>query len=237
MTAAKSVRILPLHFILRRLHSLAGLLPVSVFLLEHIFTNSYSLIGAEAYNAKIEALQGLPFVVLIEILFIFVPIAFHAIYGFVIIYEGRTNVHQYGFEANWRYTLQRITGIVGITFVAYHVYATRFTSYMTDAPMSYMWMQKLLADPVKVIFYLIGSTSLIFHFANGLWTGLIVWGVTISPASQRLSLKFAWLSFLILASINTLIILNFAYPDSTSRPAVVGAVLSFVKVWFFGTLK
>lgn len=237
MTAAKSVRILPLHFILRRLHSLAGLLPLSVFLLEHIFTNSYSLIGAEAYNSKIEALQGLPFVVVIEVLFIFVPIAFHALYGLVIIYEGRTNVHQYGFEANWRYTTQRITGILGIVFVAYHVYATRITSYLTGTPMSYAWMQELLADPIKVIFYLVGSTSLIFHFANGLWTGLIVWGVTASPASQRLSLKLAWLVFFGLAIVNVLIILNFAYPDGTARPAIVGTILSFVKTWLFGTLK
>lgn len=237
MAAVNSVRILPLHFILRRLHSLAGLLPVSVFLLEHLFTNSYSLIGAEAYNAKIEALQGLPFVVVIEILFIFVPIAFHALYGLVIIYEGRTNVHQYGFEANWRYTLQRVTGIVGIVFVAYHVYATRLTSYLTGTPMSYAWMQELLANPAMVVFYLIGSTSLLFHFANGLWTGLIVWGVTVSPASQRLSLKFVWLVFFVLTIINTLIILNFSYPDSAARPAVVEAILSFVKLWFFGTLK
>lgn len=237
MHAAKSVRILPIHFILRRLHSLAGLLPVSVFLLEHIFTNSYSLRGAAAYDAKIDALQGLPFVVVIEVLFIFVPIAFHALYGLVIIYEGRTNVHHYGFEANWRYTLQRVTGMIGIAFVAYHVYTTRIQSYMTGTPMSFAGMQELLASPAMVIFYLIGSTSLIFHFANGLWTGLIVWGVTVSQASQRLSLKLASLTFFVLATVNVLIILNFAYPEAAGRPVALAAVLSFIKTWLFGTIK
>lgn len=224
----------PSHFIWRRLHSLSGVLPLGVFLLEHIYTNAYSLVSAEAYNEKIAHLQGLPFVVIIEILGIFLPILFHALYGFVIVYQGRNNVHQYGFESNWRYTLQRITGVLGFIFIAYHVYATRLTSYFTHEPMSYNWMQDLLSQRWKMWFYLVGSVGLLYHFCNGLWTFMIVWGITINKLAQKLSLQVFMGLFVALASVNILVVLNFAYPVG-QRPYVLEVMFNFIKQWLFGT--
>jgi succinate dehydrogenase / fumarate reductase cytochrome b subunit len=36
-----------------------------------------------------------------------------------------------------------------------------------------------------VALYVIGVFSLVFHFANGMWTFAITWGLTISRAAQR----------------------------------------------------
>ncbi len=235
MSEAHAIKpVFPRSFLWRRLHSLSGLIPIGAFLLEHIYTNSYSLVSPETYNEQIAHLQGLPFVVLIEILFIFLPILFHTFYGFVIIYQGKSNVHQYGYEANWRYTMQRLTGVVGFVFIAYHVYATRLTSYFSHEPMTYTWMQELLTQPGKMSFYLIGSTSIIFHFCNGLWTFMIVWGITVTKMAQKLSLKAFMGLFFALASVNALVVLNFAYPAG-QRPAVLEAVFAFIKTWIFGT--
>lgn len=226
--------VFPSHFLWRRLHSLSGVLPVGVFLLEHIYTNSYALVGAEAYNQKIADLQGIPFVVLIELFGIFLPILFHALYGFVIVYQGQTNVHQYGFESNWRYTAQRVTGVIGFIFICYHVYATRLTSYFTHEPMSYQWMETLLATPWKMWFYLVGSIGIIFHFCNGLWTFFIVWGVTVTRVAQNLSLKAFMALFALLAFVNTLVVFNFAYPIG-QRPWLIDTGFNFIKAWLFGT--
>ena len=35
------------------------------------------------------------------------------------------------------------------------------------------------------VFYLVGVLSIVFHFANGLWTAAITWGLTISSRSQQ----------------------------------------------------
>ena len=35
------------------------------------------------------------------------------------------------------------------------------------------------------LFYFLGVSSAVFHFANGLWTAAITWGLTISTAAQR----------------------------------------------------
>lgn len=224
----------PSHFIWRRLHSLSGLVPVGVFLLEHIYTNAYSLVSPEKYNDKIAGLQGIPFVVLIEIFGIFLPLMFHALYGLVIVYKGKSNVHQYGYESNWRYTAQRITGVIGLIFICYHVSATRLTSYFNQEPMSYQWMQDLLQSPWKMWFYLVGSIGIIFHFCNGLWTFCIVWGITVTKVAQKLSLQVFMGLFALLASVNTLIVLNFAYPVG-QRPAILEAIFHFIQTWLFGT--
>ena len=35
--------------------------------------------------------------------------------------------------------------------------------------------------------YAIGVLSCVFHFANGIWTSLITWGITIRPRSQQVA--------------------------------------------------
>ncbi len=36
-----------------------------------------------------------------------------------------------------------------------------------------------------VAFYLVSVLLLVFHFANGIWTAAITWGLTISVGAQR----------------------------------------------------
>ena len=38
---------------------------------------------------------------------------------------------------------------------------------------------------VVSLFYMLGVTLLVFHFANGLWTAAITWGVTITEKAQK----------------------------------------------------
>src|SRR5262249_11977686 len=42
-----------------------------------------------------------------------------------------------------------------------------------------------IAGLVVSLGYLIGVSLLVFHFANGLWTWAITWGLTLSKAAQK----------------------------------------------------
>jgi succinate dehydrogenase / fumarate reductase, cytochrome b subunit len=69
-------------FLLRRLHSLLGLLPVGAFLLFHLWENSLSRRGEYHYNKYVvEKIQDMNYVWLLEIFVIALPITFHALYG------------------------------------------------------------------------------------------------------------------------------------------------------------
>lgn len=206
------------HFLLRRLHSLTGIVPIGVFLIVHILTNSSLAWGRFALRGEGEGLsvsQGgvkyfqeevawinneIPHLLLIEIT-LWVSIAFHTVLGFYYASTGKGNTGRYPHQDNWRYTLQRITGYVGILYIFYHIATLRW-GWSFLVPGGTQWSHHFSASTLAAalrgdtegwtamgiivsLFYLVGISMLVFHFANGLWTAAITWGLTISQAAQR----------------------------------------------------
>src|ERR1700690_4511612 len=68
-------------FIWRKFHSLLGIIPIGAFLLEHLLSNFEALKGPIAYGEQVRFLNSLPMVRVLEWVFIFLPILYHAIYG------------------------------------------------------------------------------------------------------------------------------------------------------------
>src|SRR6201994_5105932 len=82
-------------FFWRKLHSLTGIVPIGAFLIEHIVSNFEALNGPLAYAQQVKFLNGLPLVRVLEWAFIFLPLAFHGLYGVYIALRGRDNVNVY----------------------------------------------------------------------------------------------------------------------------------------------
>ena len=62
-------------FLLRRLHSLSGIVPVGAFLFEHILiSNSTAISGPDAYARQVSFLANLPLVPILELFGIWLPI-------------------------------------------------------------------------------------------------------------------------------------------------------------------
>ncbi len=182
------------HFLLRRLHSLTGVVPVGVFLIEHLFTNSMAFLGAEKFNEHVKWIHGLPYLLLLEILLIFAPLAFHAGYGVWIARTGQSNAHQYPWLDNWRYTLQRVTGWIALAFILVHLAHFRFAHWFggpvyvgSHDPfgLTQLGFGQVLPFGVWAAFYVIGLVSAVFHFCNGLCTFCISWGITVGDTSRR----------------------------------------------------
>lgn len=178
------------HFALRRLHSLTGIVPIGVFLVEHLLTNFGYLVGGSAkYEHDVGLIHQIPWLGLVEWVFIFLPIAFHAFYGFFITLTGKSNVRTYPYGGNIRYTLQRIAGLVAFTFIVIHLLKYRFNFllpggwHFTAAEATEITIHGL-RNPWVVGFYVVGIVAAAYHFANGIWTALITWGVTLGPKAQ-----------------------------------------------------
>lgn len=177
------------HFLLRRLHSLLGLLPIGAFLIFHLWENSQSRLGAEHYNrAVVGALQGINYLPLLELFLIGLPLLFHAGYGVVITHQGRPELRRYPYLRNWLYWLQRLSGLGILAFLLLHVGLTRVQGMLEPAIRAdlYGHMQDLLAQPGMFVLYATGLLLAVFHLANGLWSMAIVWGLTTSARAQRL---------------------------------------------------
>lgn len=106
------------EFFYRRLHSLLGVIPIGVFLIQHLVVNHFAVYGEESFNKAAGFMHDLPFRLALEIVIIFLPILFHAILGVYIVFVAKNNTRRYGYFRNWMFYLQRVTGIV--TFVLLH---------------------------------------------------------------------------------------------------------------------
>ena len=169
----------PYHFLIRRVHSLLGLIPIGIFLMFHMFLNLSARFGPEQYDKVIETMQSIPGIFLVELVVIFLPISFHAIYGVWVVYTGQSSVLRYRYARNWFYLIQRISGIYTVLFVVIHVYALRFGAA------NFASLQSFVSNPLGFIFYALGIVLAIFHFANGLWAFAITWGITVGPNAQK----------------------------------------------------
>lgn len=167
----------------RRLHSLLGVIPVGIFLTQHLIINHFATRGEEAFNKAAGFMGNLPFQLFLEIFIIFLPLIYHAIYGLYIAFTAKNNAGQYSFLRNWLFLLQRVTGIITLVFVAWHIWETR-VQVAFGAEVNFQMMENILANPFMLWFYIIGVLAAIFHFANGLWSFCVSWGLTISPRSQ-----------------------------------------------------
>lgn len=187
-------------YFVRRLHSLLGVIPLGVFLVQHLVINNFATRGPEAFNTAAGVMGNLPFVLVLETFVIYLPILFHGIYGVYIAFTAKNNIGRYGTYRNWMFLLQRITGILAFVFIAIHVYQTRF-QVLFGAEVNFDMMADILENPFWFVFYVIGVLSVVFHFANGLWSFMITWGITQSPKSQQVMSYVAIIVFVIVGFI------------------------------------
>lgn len=185
-----------MYFLLRRLHSLTGIIPVGIFVIFHLFTNAQLLLGD--FQHEVEFIHSLPALLVMEIV-LWVSIGFHAGLGLVYTFVGaKPNVAHYGYFDNWRYSLQRITGIIALGFIFVHVATLRwkwslggwFTPFYVEGPDGEPLASATTAKALQyawwvVAIYAIGSLSVVYHWANGLWTAAITWGVTVSVTAMK----------------------------------------------------
>ena len=173
------------QFVLRRLHSLTGILPIGLYVLVHLGINSFAASGAESYNQIAEFLESLPYLIAIEIPFIWLPILYHAGYGIYIHATGRANPFQYAYSNNWLSWLQRWSGIVTLVFIGWHFWQTRLANYIYGRVIEFQMMADILADPRWLAFYIVGLIAVSYHLANGLRTFLLTWGAVVGERARR----------------------------------------------------
>ncbi|MED4600450.1 succinate dehydrogenase cytochrome b558 subunit [Paenibacillus validus] len=186
----------------RKLHSLLGVIPVGFFLIEHLLTNySAAKGGPESFLEHVEWLHSLPLVLALEIFGIWIPLAYHAIYGLYVAYTARNNVNNYGYFRNVMFFLQRVTGVVTFLFVAWHFFQTRFQIAIGSVEQMEIGshMHQIASNPVYFVLYVIGVIAAVFHFSNGMWSFLVSWGITVGPRAQRVS-TYVWMGVFVVMS-------------------------------------
>ncbi|MCM3748171.1 succinate dehydrogenase cytochrome b558 subunit [Paenibacillus pasadenensis] len=215
-------------YLTRKLHSLLGVIPLALFLVNHAITN-YSAFegGLEGFNKSVKMLNGLPLIYFLEIFGIFLPLIFHGVYGLYVAYQSNWNNSRFQYGRNWAFTLQRLTGVITFIFIVWHVYQTRYqvlVGNLTHEELGHQ-MNEIFTNPVSVVLYTIGVLAAVFHFANGMWSFLVSWGITVGPRAQRIS-SYIWIGVFIIVS--ALFLLSIAAFRSDEFAEAASAVQTWI---------
>ncbi|MDT8859467.1 succinate dehydrogenase cytochrome b558 subunit [Alkalihalobacillus sp. MEB130] len=200
------------EFFNRKLHSLLGVIPVGLFLVQHFVINHFATRGASAFNQAAHFMENLPFRYLLEIFLIFIPLLYHAIYGLYIAFQAKNNTARYGFLRNWMFRIQRWTGVFLVIWITWHVWETRVAAAF-GAEVNFDMMANIFSNPFMIVFYIVGVIAATFHFANGLWSFAVSWGITVTPRSQQIATYVTMGIFFALTFVGIRAILAFINPD------------------------
>ncbi len=208
-------------FLLRKLHSLTGIVPIGAFLIEHLVSNFEALKGPAAYAQQVKFLNGLPFVRVLEWVFIFIPLAYHALYGVYIWLRGKSNVIYYPWAGNWMYLAQRWTGGIALLYIGQHVWRQRFSGVsLPEHPgAAFHKVQVELSNPWMLAIYIIAMIATVWHFAYGVWLFSAKWGITPGDRARR---NFGWVCGVVgvlLAVVGLSSIYAFVGPQYRNAPA------------------
>lgn len=188
----------------RRLHSLTGILPIGAFLLFHAFENLKAVRGAEAYNEGVLSIANMvpgPYLLAIELAVLALPILFHGFYGAFLIYSGKSNTGLYPYRQNRYYLWQRISGVVALAFIVFHVLELRIKvtlmgtgSGLPGHPgyVNYHDVASHLSNNWIAAFYALGVIASAFHLGNGLNGFCWTWGLAVNERSRKAVEVIGW---------------------------------------------
>ena len=170
-------------YVIRKLQSLSGVIPLGFFLAFHLIANATALINPEIYILTILTMVNLPGLLFLEIFVIFLPLLVHALMGMYIVLTGKNNPLKYGYFRNWMFFIQRISGVIIFLFLVWHLMTIKFGGL--DAIGMFLTLNEQMTSTIGFIAYIITMIAVSFHFANGLWGFAINWGILTGLRAQK----------------------------------------------------
>lgn len=224
------------EFLLRRLHSLSGIVPVGAYMCIHLLTNATVLGGPRTFQEKVDTIHSLgPVLPLVEWIFIFIPIIFHAGLGVVRAVNCEPNSGTYRYGSNVRYTLQRVTAWIALFFIFWHVFhmhgwlhteswtenvAHKLGGGQFDPEHATSTAATALQPLLVKILYAVGVLACVYHLANGLWASGITWGIWTTPAAQRRADYVCWAFGLLVAFVGLSALFGMSGADIVEAKAI-----------------
>ncbi len=163
------------HFLLRRIHSLTGIVPVGLFLVYHLYLQLYLHSGAEVYNEVINGFYDSPLAIWVLVIVVYIPLFFHAFFGIRLMFESNVQP-SYTYFSHLLYWLQRISGVGVPLFIIAHIWNPQLGPWIS------------------------GTWGAHFeHLSSGFNTFCMTWGIALTPKSQIRVRIISFIIFLILA--------------------------------------
>lgn len=188
-------------FWLGKLFSLAGIVPLGIYVIVHLYNNLRTLTGEASFNEHLASSRSLPFIVPLAILVIWIPIAFHGLYGLFGMKKSRPNLGRFAYFENLKYVLQRLSGLGLLLFIPAHVFKTRIEPYLNHTTLDFNHMVEGMHEPQTLVVYCLGILGVAYHLANGIWQFCIGWGITTTARGMQRTQIISFVIFAVLLAM------------------------------------
>ena len=169
-----------------RLGSLLAVAPLGVWTTFHLWNNLSAFQGEEAWTHAVTEYPH-PLAQIATAVIVLLPLVLHAIWGVGRLFSMRPNNIRYGYYANLKYILQRLSAAGLFLFLGAHLWLAMLKPRLTEGhaePFADISHEMHFHMPTLTV-YVLGTLALAFHLANGLHSFAMGWGLVSSKRALR----------------------------------------------------
>jgi succinate dehydrogenase / fumarate reductase cytochrome b subunit len=185
-------------FFRARLASLFGVLPLGVWVVVHLWHNLSAFQGPDAWQSAVTEYPH-PFAEAVTGVIVLLPLVIHAIWGIGRLFSSKPNNVRYGFYANLKYLLQRLSAAGVFFFLGAHLWKALISPRLIEGHAESFAdiTQEMHFNTPTLVVYVLGVLGVAYHLANGAQTFCMGWGVVSSRKGLR-RLELSALTFFVL---------------------------------------
>ena len=165
-------------FLNARLGSFLAFAPLSIWTFVHIWNNLSAFSGPQAWQMAVTDSTH-PFSQLIGLVIVLVPLVLHTAWGIGRLFSARPNNIRYGFYANLKYALQRLSAIGILLFLGAHIWLAFLSPRLLLGHAEYFEdiAHEMHHHIPTLAVYLLGTLGVAYHIGNGLQSFAMGWGI------------------------------------------------------------
>jgi succinate dehydrogenase / fumarate reductase cytochrome b subunit len=187
------------NFIAERLGSALAILPLGVWTIHHLWNNLAAFEGGAAWQTAVTEYPH-PFAEAITLAIVLLPLVWHVIWGFQRIAQTRPNYPRYGYFANLKFILQRLSALGLLAFLGAHLWLAFLKPRLVEGqvePFSDISHEMHFHKPTLAV-YILGVLAVAYHVGNGVQTALMSWGAVRTKIALRRAEIVAWIVFIVM---------------------------------------
>jgi succinate dehydrogenase / fumarate reductase, cytochrome b subunit len=177
-------------FLRARAGSFLAVMPLGVWTVAHLWQNLAAFQGASAWQTSVTE-HAHPLAHLFTSFIVLAPLLLHTVWGITRLATVRPNVVRYGFFANAKYILQRLSAIGLMLFLGAHIWLAMLHPRLVEGhaePFSDIAHEMHHHGPTLAV-YILGTLGVAYHLGNGISTFAMGWGlVSGRPGLRRVEL-------------------------------------------------
>ncbi len=168
-----------------RLATILALAPLGVWTVWHLWDNLNAWRGGEAWEHAVTGKS--PIAHAVGAIIVLVPLVLHTLWGIVRVVRSRPNNGAYGYYANLKYLLQRLSALGLLGFLGAHLWLAALKPRLTEHHAEEF---KALANQMQhhtptLVVYLLGTLAVAYHLANGVQTSSMALGLVTTRAGLK----------------------------------------------------